>query len=78
MSTGPRTARTYELQCVDCDFERTFEGDVFEVLDVVDAHQEDNALNDGDHFVEFECEEARRSGEEARRTGEETAQATGT
>lgn len=71
MSTDSGTARTYELQCVDCDFERTFEGDVFEVLDVVDAHKENHELGDCDHFVEFECAEARRA-------GDERAQATGT
>lgn len=49
------------MRCVDCDFERTFQGDVFEVLDVVEAHQEEHASAGGNHFVEFECEEARRT-----------------
>lgn len=62
MSTGTGgslTARSYELRCVDCDFARTFEGDVFEVLDVVDAHQDEHEIDGHEHFVEFECEEAR-------------------
>lgn len=62
---GSLTARSYELRCVDCDFARTFEGDVFEVLDVVDAHQEAHAVDGRGHFVEFECEEAREKRVEA-------------
>lgn len=68
MSTGTEgslTARSYRLRCIDCEFARTFEGDVYEVLDVVDAHQDEHANDGRDHFVEFECEEARETPTEA-------------
>lgn len=50
--------RSYELRCVDCAFEVTVEGDVFEVLNIVDAHQEKYAIDSYEHFVEFESETA--------------------
>ena len=53
------SARSYELRCVDCAFEMTVEGDVFQVLDLVDAHQEKYAVDSNEHFVEFESEMAK-------------------
>lgn len=50
--------RRYELHCVDCSFDSTVEGDVFAVLDVIDAHQEEYAVDALDHFVEFESVQA--------------------
>lgn len=49
---------SYELRCVDCPFETTVEGDVFEVLDAADSHREEHAADGFRHFVEFESEEA--------------------
>lgn len=46
---------TYELSCVDCPFERTVEGDAFQVLDVTDAHRKEHRDDAFDHFVEFEA-----------------------
>ena len=48
---------TYTLNCVDCSFETTVEGDVFDVLDIIDIHQEEHAGDPFEHFVEFESEE---------------------
>lgn len=48
---------TYKLRCVDCSFEAAVEGDVSEVLDVSDAHQEEHTADPFEHFVEFEPEE---------------------
>lgn len=53
-TTGPLQ---YTVYCVDCPFETTVEGDAFDVLDVVDAHQEEHANDAFEHFVEFESAE---------------------
>lgn len=47
---------SYELRCLDCSYEATVTGDVFEVLDVIDAHQEGHLEDAYEHFVEFEIE----------------------
>lgn len=47
---------SYELRCLDCAYEATVTGDVFEVLDVIDAHQEGHLDDPHEHFVEFEVE----------------------
>lgn len=50
------TANTYSLNCNDCSFETTVEGDVYDALEVTDAHQEEYAVALTDHFVNFRME----------------------
>lgn len=49
----------YALRCVECSFETTVEGDVFDAFDVADRHQEAVVDNASEHFVEFVLEEQR-------------------
>lgn len=44
----------YELTCIDCTFEATVEGTVYDVFDVVDTHQERHSDTRPEHFVNFE------------------------
>lgn len=46
------TIRVYELECSDCSFEETVEGDFYDVYDVIDDHQEEQT-DFADHFVNF-------------------------
>lgn len=46
------TTRVYELDCSDCSFETTVEGDFYDVYEVIDDHQEDQE-DYTDHFVNF-------------------------
>lgn len=46
------TANTYHLQCTDCSFETTVEGDAMETLDVADEHTEEHGGVAMDHFVD--------------------------
>lgn len=41
----------YRLDCVDCPFRSTVEGDYDAVLAEVEAHQEDVEAGPADHFV---------------------------
>ena len=57
MSAEPVTTRgtkTYNLTCTDCQFEATVNGDCYEVLDLIDAHQAEHEGDAFDHFVNFE------------------------
>lgn len=49
----------YHLDCLDCQFETTFEGDAFEVYDLIEEHQEAYTDDVLEHFVEFESTEWR-------------------
>lgn len=51
------TSLSYILRCVDCSFEATVQGDAYDVLDVIDVHQEKYGDDARRHFVEFESEE---------------------
>lgn len=55
---GAGHARSYTLRCVDCAFQTNVEGDVFEVLDTIDRHQEEQSDGVAEHFVEFETDGA--------------------
>lgn len=55
-SDDSEASLTYTLSCVDCSFEATVQGDAYDVLDVVQAHQENNVDDSRRHFVEFESE----------------------
>lgn len=50
----PTPSNTYKLWCVDCSFETTAEGDVFDALEVCDTHQGAHEDHASKHFVEFE------------------------
>lgn len=52
----------YHLQCLDCSFEATIEGDAFEVYDAIEDHQEAYTDDVLEHFVEFESAEWRAAG----------------
>lgn len=47
-------ARTFELTCTDCQFERTVHGGVADALDVAESHQTKQGESVTDHFVNFE------------------------
>lgn len=49
-----QTTGTYELACIDCAFETTVEGDVYDVFNVIDSHQEEQSETRPEHFVNFE------------------------
>lgn len=44
-------ASTYTLECTDCAFETTVEGDYRDALDVADTHQQERGDAPTDHFV---------------------------
>lgn len=60
-STTEKTAadHRYALSCVECSFETTVEGDVFDAFDVADTHREERADDASRHFVEFVLDEER-------------------
>ena len=49
----------YALSCVECSFETTVEGDVFDAFDVADTHRAERADDASEHFVEFVLDEER-------------------
>lgn len=49
----------YALSCVECSFQTTVDGDVFDAFDVADTHREACADNASEHFVEFVLDEER-------------------
>jgi hypothetical protein len=55
----PATANTYKLSCVDCSFETTVRGDIYDTMDVVDTHQEEYGTSLTGHFVNFQMEQQR-------------------
>lgn len=50
------TGHTYKLSCTDCSFETTVRGDVFDVYDAIDDHQEPFTNTAVRHFVNFEVD----------------------
>lgn len=55
MTDGRDRGRAYELTCTDCAFTTEFEGDIDELYDVIEAHQDRMANSPADHFVDFEA-----------------------
>lgn len=53
-TTEADTTALYLLECTDCSFEATVEGDLDDALEIADNHQEGNGVREGDHFVDFE------------------------
>jgi len=52
---GHRPAQgVYDLHCNDCGFERVVEGEIGEVLDVIEAHQAIHRTESERHIVDTE------------------------
>jgi len=49
--------RRYDLRCNDCAFARVVEGDVDDVLDVIEAHHEEYRSDGERHIVNTELRE---------------------
>ena len=47
--------QTYERRCEDCSFETQFEGDLYDLYDRIEAHQDEWQSHHLDHFVAFEA-----------------------
>lgn len=53
-ASDSKAAVAYGLECNDCSFETTVQGDFLEALDVADDHQEEYDGQPIDHFVNIE------------------------
>jgi uncharacterized protein YqgV (UPF0045/DUF77 family) len=49
--------RVYDLACNDCAFERVVEGEIDEVLDVIEAHHDEYRTPTERHIVNTELRE---------------------
>lgn len=47
----------YDLACNDCEFERVVEGEIGEVLDVIEAHHDEYRTPEERHIVDTELRE---------------------
>ena len=61
---GSDGGRAYELTCTDCAFTTMVEGDIDELYDVIEAHQDRMRNSPANHAVDFEAvpRAAQRSG----------------
>lgn len=50
-AVGTTVTRTYELECVACQFEEEVEGDVEDALELVEEHESIGEDRVSDHFV---------------------------
>lgn len=46
--------RVYNLRCNDCTFERVVVGEIGDVLDIIEGHQEEYRQGDELHIVDTE------------------------
>lgn len=51
------TSFTYELDCIDCSYESTVTGSVYDALDIAEAHQQNREDDSDEHFVNIEAAE---------------------
>ena len=51
---APPSRRRYDLRCNDCAFERVVEGDIDDVLDVIEAHHDEYRSEEERHVVNTE------------------------
>lgn len=49
---APRKRKIYDLTCNDCAFERVVEGEIGDVLDVIEKHQAEHRKCDQHHIVD--------------------------
>ena len=54
-ATARTKRRRYDLRCNDCAFARVVEGDIYEVLDVIEAHHDEcRSADEERHIVNTE------------------------
>lgn len=51
VSRGSAVNSRYELECTDCPFQTTVDGEFDEVFDTIEAHREKQSAGPTEHFV---------------------------